>query len=249
MSEHSEIASRLREARIRQGLTQTEAAEKCGLSQSQFSRVESGRTIKWTPAVRAGAAEILGITLQRLNELLTASPEAAYESFVASMDDQAQKFLAMEDRIESLTALLENLMVDPEPGPRALGRALHAKRVDHGQSLTQVSRALGCSPHSVYWMERGAFHPWQYRRELSLFLEVDPHVVDELSVAESVESALSTLEEMRLRVSDMATIVREAERNLTVAEGAMNEIEEQERTAVRSGHAPWGVDDSRPGIA
>ena len=101
---------RLRDARIRQGLTQTEAAQKCGLSQSQFSRVESGVTSTWTPQVRAGVAEILVVSLGMIEELLSTTPE---RDFARLLEEQRELFLAVKDRLEKLTAMVQSLL-EPE---------------------------------------------------------------------------------------------------------------------------------------
>ena len=45
---------------------QSEAADLFGLSQSAYSRLENGETIRWSVRAREGAAKLLGATVEKI---------------------------------------------------------------------------------------------------------------------------------------------------------------------------------------
>jgi transcriptional regulator with XRE-family HTH domain len=69
--------SKLKFLRLKKGLTQWEMAKMVGTSETHLSRIENERT-KLDPSMAAKIADVLGISLQELNENFT--DEDAFKS-------------------------------------------------------------------------------------------------------------------------------------------------------------------------
>jgi transcriptional regulator with XRE-family HTH domain len=82
-------AAMLKQARLKKGMTGSEAAQACGLSGSQYSRMENGKVIHWSHNAIVGAAVILDITINELKEILNDAPPPIWMKRQEEINDNA----------------------------------------------------------------------------------------------------------------------------------------------------------------
>ena len=99
-------ASMLKLARIRKGMTGASAAEACGLSGSQYSRMENGKVGHWSDTAIRGASEILEITINELKEILNEAPPPLWMKRQEEINETAIHKLE-EETVEIIAALEE----------------------------------------------------------------------------------------------------------------------------------------------
>ena len=84
---------------------QSEAAGLFGLSQSAYSRLENGETIRWSVRAREGAAKLLGTTVDRIASALTGD-DISTSGLVDLQDRLEQIASETADNLATLTELL-----------------------------------------------------------------------------------------------------------------------------------------------
>ena len=99
-------ASMLKLARIRKGMTGASAAEACGLSGSQYSRMENGKVGHWSDSAIRGASVILDLTINELKEILNEAPPPMWMKRQEEINDNAMHKLEAET-VEIISALEE----------------------------------------------------------------------------------------------------------------------------------------------
>ena len=99
-------ASMLKLARIRKGMTGASAAKACGLSGSQYSRMENGKVGHWSDSAIRGASVILDITIDELKETLNEAPPPMWMKRQEEINDNAIHKLE-EETVEIIAALVE----------------------------------------------------------------------------------------------------------------------------------------------
>ena len=83
-------------------MTQQEAGAILGISQSTYSRLETGKSQHWSPKQRAGAAQIIGILAEAVDLILAGDdPAAEMRNLTAK---QGQRFDHLDAELAKVSA-------------------------------------------------------------------------------------------------------------------------------------------------
>jgi len=123
----TDIAQRVRAARLRTGLSREALARRCGLSWPAIAQIESGRRTNLRPATLAALARALGLTIDYLVEGSSSSPRMLHhQALLYAADDEllaeALPFLATAHDSEAVLAVVRRKTGErlrQELGPRA----------------------------------------------------------------------------------------------------------------------------------
>ncbi len=234
------------------GLSQVAAAEQLGFTQAKLSRIELGSSSIRSPQDLKVIADWLGISVDRavklaespvgtekgvldLQQQLSASTEALTEllrGLTAAVDRHTGTVGDLREQLDVVAAMNRDLLEDAEPGSKAIGRCLRAKRQHLQMTLTDVARLFGCSASTVGWMEIGVFHPWRYVEQLHRFLEIPVDELEAVMAAESEEEMRSSIANVERRLVMQSWVNESLETALSRAESVMGILEAEETSEV-----------------
>lgn len=220
--EYWKVAARLKAARqsAANGMTQAEAAEVCGLSQSAYSRLENGLTERWSPRARDGAARIIGITRSQIDAALTDSSIADFDQVIAALDKLAGRL----DGIEEVLAAAADL--DDPPSQRILADLVQRRRGELGVSAMDAALLMGVEIATYVRIERGTAAFEAHAPAVADFLRVDVASVRALIDAEPEAEVAASIDLMQAYLGRRGEALRRWEAGLDAAEAALDQMRE-----------------------